>query len=112
MSAKICFIYTTWPNRRTALAAAKKLLSERLIACANILGEATSLYRWRGKLEQNSEVVMILKTRDRLFAQVESRVQTINPYETPCVVKIQTPRATSAFADWIEAETTPEPLRL
>lgn len=108
MSARICFIYTTWPNKRSALAAAKKLLSERLIACANVLGETTSLYRWRGKLEQNSEVVMILKTRDRFFAQVERRVQTINPYETPCVVKIETPRANSAFADWIEAETNLE----
>ena len=86
--------------------AAKKLLEERLIACANILsGPITSIYRWQGKIQKSAETAMILKTRDSLFARVERRILDLHPYDCPCVVKIATPQANRVFSQWVQSET-------
>lgn len=105
MKPKICFVYTTWPSQRAANEAAKKLLEERLIACANIIGPIASLYRWRNKVEHAKEIVVIFKTRERLYSRVQKRVQQLHSYECPCVVKIETPKAINKFAKWIGSET-------
>ena len=100
-------IYVTAPNREEALKLAKNLVESRLVACANILDGATSVYWWDGKLQQDSETVMIAKTRDELVEAVIERVREIHPYSCPCVVALPISTGAPAFLNWIDAETLP-----
>ncbi|MDO8606201.1 MAG: divalent-cation tolerance protein CutA [Phaeospirillum sp.] len=98
-------IYVTASNRDEALKLARSLVESRLVACANVLDGATSLYWWEGKVQEESEAVMICKTRRELVGQVVARVGELHSYACPCVVALPIAAGNPAFLDWITAET-------
>ena len=100
-------IYVTAPNRYEALKLARNLVESRLVACANILDGASSVYWWDGKLQEDSETVMIAKTRSPLVEAVIERVRELHPYACPCVVAVPISAGNPAFLNWIDAETLP-----
>jgi periplasmic divalent cation tolerance protein len=100
-------IYVTAPNRDEALKLAKNLVESRLVACVNLLDGATSVYWWDGKIQEDSETVMIAKTRSDLVDAVIGRVREIHPYACPCVVAVPISSGNPAFLDWINTETSP-----
>ena len=100
-----CMIYVTVGSDAEARAIARALVTEKLVACANILGPATSLYRWQGQIEEAQELVMICKTtRDRVAA-ASARVKSLHTYETPCITVYAMAEADPRFLGWIETET-------
>ena len=84
----------------------KTLVEEKLVACINILPNATSLYWWEGKVEKNSEVVMIAKTTDSLVSQVIERIKALHSYECPCIVSLPIEQGNEDFLTWVEKSTT------
>lgn len=104
--SEVSLIYTTWPDAAAAKTAANTLLSEQLIACANLLPAGTSLYRWEGKMQEEAEWVMILKTaRGQACAE---RVKALHPYEEPAILEwlVEEDGSSSGFLDWVRSETT------
>lgn len=99
------FAYVTAPNRDVALQISSALLEQRLIACANVIDGMTSLYRWEGEIRQDSEVVVIFKTRQDLVTPLVESVRRLHPYACPCVVSWPIPSGHSEYLDWIESET-------
>ncbi len=93
--------YVTLPDKETANIMAHTLLDERLIACANILGEVVSIYDWEGRRAQESEVVMLLKTSCAKQETVMQRVAALHPYEIPCIVCVDVPQVYPSFAQWV-----------
>jgi len=106
MSAVI--LYVTAPNAESAQQLARKLVDERLIACANILSGMTSIYRWQGQVEQGDEVAILLKTDIRRTDDVIARVQELHPYECPCVIQWPIAAGSAAYLQWISAESGPD----
>ncbi|MCH9053675.1 MAG: divalent-cation tolerance protein CutA [Proteobacteria bacterium] len=102
---KHAFLYITVGNAEEAASIARDLLDARLIACANIIDGAKSLYRWEGKIAEESEVVMIAKTREDLVGKVIDRVRELHSYDCPCIVALPIVAGNPAFLDWIEKET-------
>jgi periplasmic divalent cation tolerance protein len=102
---KHALLYITAGSAEEAAAIARDLLDARLIACANIIDGATSLYRWEGKIEQESEAVMIAKTREDLVEKVIDRVRELHGYDCPCIVAVAIVAGNPAFLDWIDEET-------
>lgn len=98
-------IYITAPNRDQALELAQALVGERLAACANLLGPITSVYWWGGKLNEEAEVALVLKTRADLVEALTARVRELHPYDCPCVVALPIDGGNPAFLSWIAAET-------
>lgn len=98
-------IYVTAPDHDTALALARLAVSERLAACANVLGPITSIYWWGGKLNEEGEVALVLKTRADLVAALTERLRAAHPYDCPCVVAMPITGGNPAFLAWIAAET-------
>lgn len=105
MGEETRLIYVTAPSRDEALRLARLLVEERLVACANVLGPITSVYWWDGKLNESSEVALLLKTRATLVEAVTARIRRIHPYDCPCVVSLAVDGGNPAFLEWIVAET-------
>lgn len=107
-------LYVTFGSRADALALARTLTEERLVACANIIGGVTSVYRWDGETKEESESIMIAKTEESLVTQAIERVVELHPYDCPCAVSLPMTGGHTPFLNWISDEVsavTPSPLR-
>ncbi len=98
-------VLITCPDRKTADAIAHACVAERLAACANIGGPISSVYRWKGAVEEAEEIALFVKTRAALFEKLATRVKSLHPYETPCIVATELAQLDSAYAAWLDAET-------
>jgi periplasmic divalent cation tolerance protein len=101
------FLYVTAANAEEAKAIGEALVQERLVACANILGPIASIYWWQGKVQQESEAVLVAKTRADRVEQVIARVKALHSYTVPCVVSLAIEQGNPDFLRWIAAETAP-----
>ncbi|MBF0298064.1 MAG: divalent-cation tolerance protein CutA [Oligoflexia bacterium] len=97
-----CIIYTPFPNKESAIKSAKLLLEKKIIACANILDNALSIYSWEGKLEESTEVIMIMKTKTNLFDQVKESITSTHPYSCPCIISYKIDNGNKNYLQWIE----------
>ena len=93
-------VLTTLGESTDAAAFARVLVTERLAACVNVLPPMTSLYRWKGAIEQDREQQIVIKTtRDRVPA-IEARFHELHPYELPEFVVLSA-EASTAYLDWL-----------
>ena len=100
-----CMIYITAGSRSEAEAIARALVGEKLAACANILGESHSIYRWQNKVEEAQEIVVIAKTRADLADAAIARIKALHSYDVPCAVAYAMAAGLPDYLDWIERET-------
>lgn len=100
------FIYVTAGSRKEALSMGRELVERRLAACANILADSTSIFRWEGELQEDAEVVLILKTRSGLVDQITGEIKSLHSYDCPCVVAFPIAGGNAEFLNWIINETS------
>lgn len=100
-------IYVTAPSKEEALKLARGLVQDRLVACANIIDGATSVYWWDGGVQEGPEALMVAKTRTENVEAVIARVKAEHSYSCPCVVALPIEAGNPAYLDWIQAETLP-----
>ena len=98
-------IYATFPDMTTAESIGRGLVEAGLIACANLLPEMRSIYRWGGAIEEAAEVVGILKTRPDRVEAVIDEIERRHPYDTPAIVVLPIAKGARRYLDWITAET-------
>jgi periplasmic divalent cation tolerance protein len=103
---EVIVVLTNLPDREAALRLARELVSRRLAACVNVLAECSSVYRWRGALEEAREVPVLAKTRAALFPEVEALVRELHPYELPELVAVPVVRGLAEYLDWVGEETS------
>lgn len=97
-------MYVTCPDEPTAKRLARDVVERGLAACANVF-PVQSVYRWEGRLVEEGEVAMLLKTRaDRVEALTRALVEA-HPYDVPCVVALPWSGAAPAYAQWVDAST-------
>ena len=101
----VLLILSNLPDRERALKLAAALVEERLAACVNVLGECTSLYRWRGAVETASEVPVLIKTRESLYARVEETIRKLHPYAVPEVIALRLSDGLPAYLQWVLEES-------
>jgi periplasmic divalent cation tolerance protein len=83
----------------------KKVVEERLAACANIVPSITSYYWWKGKLEEDSESILLLKTIKRNVDSLIARVKELHSYENPAIISLPIEKGSKIYLDWISDET-------
>ncbi|TGK06853.1 divalent-cation tolerance protein CutA [Leptospira semungkisensis] len=98
-------IYTTARDEAEAMLIAETLVEEKMAACANVIPSMRSVYRWHGRVEQNDEFVVLLKTTASLAEKVVDRVKELHSYTVPCVVSWEIKEGNHKYLDWIESET-------
>ena len=98
------FIYMTAGSKAEAEKIGKALVESQLAACVNILDNMQSIYRWEGKIQQDSEVVFIAKTTASLVPQLIEKVKSLHSYDCPCIVSLPISDGHPPFLDWIQSE--------
>ena len=102
-------VLTTIAAEADGAALGRALVDERLAACVNVLPAMTSVYRWKGQVEQDREQQVVIKTtRDRLAA-LQARVLELHSYELPEFLVVAAGGGAEAYLTWIE-ENTKNPL--
>ena len=103
----VVLVLTTWPAATDHAAFASALVEERLAACVNVIAGVRSIYRWQGRVCDDREDLLVIKTgADRLEA-LTARLKEIHPYEVPEVLALPVEAGAQAYLDWLTAETRP-----
>jgi periplasmic divalent cation tolerance protein len=105
MDSEYVVVLTTMPADGDAAAFARALVDERLAACVNLMPPMESIYRWEGRIEQETERQVVIKTaRDRL-ALLWERVRELHPFEVPEFVVIPIIDGSDAYLRWVKEST-------
>ncbi len=99
-------VFCTCPDQTTAEKIADALVDGGLCACANLMPGLTSIYRWQGKRESASEVLMLIKTRANRYAAVEQAILSLHPYELPEIIALPVSAGLPGFLNWVEQCTS------
>lgn len=99
-------VLTNMPDRGAAERLAQELVERRLAACVNVLAECTSVYRWKGAVENAKEVPVLIKTRAALYEELEAAISELHPYELPEIVALAIVKGLPEFLEWVNEGTS------
>jgi periplasmic divalent cation tolerance protein len=102
--SEIAIVLTTLSADPDALVLAKTLVDERLAACVNVLPPMSSVYRWKGKVEQEREQQLVVKTRPDRVAALQARIKELHPYELPEFIVLDA-GASAGYLAWVTDST-------
>ncbi len=104
-AAGTCILFVTCPDAKVAEAIVRDLVDRRLAACGNVTPPVTSVYRWKGKVVRESEVLLLVKTRRSLVAACTRAIRAKHPYELPEIVAVPIIAGSPAYLRWVAGET-------
>jgi periplasmic divalent cation tolerance protein len=99
-------VLTTVASDEEAVTLIRELLERRLIACGTLFPGARSLYRWQGKVADEHEVVLLLKTRSARLDSLRTAFTELHPYKVPELLALPVEAGLDKYLDWINGETT------
>lgn len=94
-------VFLTAANGEEATRLADMLVGSRLAACVQILPAMESVYRWQGNIERQSEVLLIAKTTQDKFDDLEREVRALHSYDTPEIIALPIIAGSTAYIDWL-----------
>jgi periplasmic divalent cation tolerance protein len=101
----VLIVLTTCPDAASAARIARMLVENRLAACVNQLPEVASTYRWEGKIEQASEVPLLIKTTRERLPEVQEAIRTLHPYSVPEIVAVPVVAGFLPYLRWVGEQT-------
>jgi periplasmic divalent cation tolerance protein len=101
-------VLTSVGTEEQGLEIAHALVQRRLAACVNVLPGVRSIFRWKGKVQQDGEFLLIIKTLEANFEAVREVIRELNAYELPEIVGLDAVKADLAFANWVKESSTGE----
>ncbi|XP_075771769.1 protein CutA homolog isoform X2 [Pelodiscus sinensis] len=99
--------FVTCPNESVAKDIARALVEKHLAACVNIVPQVTSIYEWKGKIEEDGEVLLMIKTRSSRIPALTDFVRSVHPYEVAEVIALPIQQGNAPYLQWV-GETVPE----
>jgi periplasmic divalent cation tolerance protein len=99
-------VFTTVASDEEAVKFVRALLDRRLIACGTLYAGARSLYRWQGKVADEREVVVMLKTRSGRLDSLRTAFAELHPYKVPELLALPVEAGSEKYLEWINGETT------
>lgn len=98
-------IYITTGSTTEAKKIGRILVEEKLVACSNIISPIRSIYSWQGKICDEREALMVLKTKKKLFKQIVKRVEELHSYDVPEIIAMPIIEGSSKYLSWLNEET-------
>lgn len=95
-------VFMTASNREEAMKIVRTLLEERLIACGNIVDSVSSLFWWKGEIEEEKEVLVIMKSNEKLFKKLPKRVKELHSYDVPEILVLPIVDGSSSYLEWLK----------
>jgi len=103
---ELIVVLCTVPDGPTAEKLAKGLVDERLAACVNAIPGMKSFYRWQEKLETDTEIQLVIKTRRGRFQELAAWIKANHPYEVPEIIAIPAPEVSQDYLAWAVEQTS------
>ena len=103
--ADFVVVLVTAPEGEVASRIANTLVAESLVACVNILPGLRSIYRWEGKVCDESEVLCFMKTRLELFPRLRERIAELHPYQVPEIIALPLAAGSAPYLNWVFQST-------
>jgi periplasmic divalent cation tolerance protein len=100
-------VFTACPDEAVASRIARELVESGLAACVTRVGPVHSTYRWQGALQDEPEVLLVIKTVTTRYAELEMRLHSLHPYELPEVIALPVTRGSAAYLAWLGAAVGP-----
>ena len=97
----VILVLVTAPSTDKAAELARTLVEEQLAACGNIIPGLRSIYRWEGKVHDEAEVLLLLKTKAPLFEVLRARVVELHPYQVPEVLRVDVADGHAPYLAWV-----------
>lgn len=94
-------VLTTCPDDAVAARIARDVVESGLAACVSRLGPIHSTYRWQEAIQDEPEVLLIIKTSNARYAELEMRLKSIHPYEVPEIIALPVTRGSAAYLGWL-----------
>ena len=107
MSEQYLIILNTCPDKESANRVANTLVENRIAACVNIIPGLTSVYHWQGKIERSEEYLLVIKSTQTAYEQVESTIRLTHPYELPEVIAVPLTTGFAPYLAWISKNIEP-----
>ena len=96
-------VLMTAPDKDEAKKIVHILLEEKLIACANIIDAVSSFFRWKGKIDEEKEVLVIMKSHKNLFKNISTRILELHSYDVPEILAVPIRDGSSSYLDWMKS---------
>ena len=94
-------IFCTCPDKETGERIANSLVDQGLAACINITPPITSIYTWQGQRESAQEVLLLIKTSQDRYAELEQAIRSLHPYELPEIIAVPVEQGLAGYLEWI-----------
>ena len=104
--SEVCVVLITAPDGDTAAGLGRILVEERLAACVNVLPGVRSLYRWKGSVQEDAELLLLVKTRVDRMPALAARVRELHPYDVPEVLALPAVGGSEEYLDWVRSESS------
>ena len=99
-------VFVTCGSEEEALKIAHALVEERMAACVNLMSPIRSIYRWEGKIWDEKEWLLIIKTQTGRFEDVEKKVKSLHSYSLPEVIALPIIKGSSSYLNWLKEMTS------
>ncbi len=100
-------VLSTVPSVEIGRKIARDIVESRLAACVNLVPNLTSVYEWEDKLQEEPEVLLIIKTTSDLVERLRARIAEIHPYAVPEIIAIPIMSGHEKYLEWIQSVTCP-----
>ncbi len=97
----VIVVFSTFPNEDKAAEIARTLVSEGLVACANLVPPVRSIYRWQGEVCDERETLAVMKTTRERFDALRARLVALHPYELPEVIALPVEAGHAPYLEWV-----------
>ncbi len=97
-------VFSTAASEAEAEAIARRLVEERLAACVNVVTGVRSFYRWKGKIEDSPEWLLVIKSSRGRFEELRAALEKLHSYDVPEVIALPVVEGTKNYLHWMEGE--------
>ncbi len=103
MKTEFIIVLVTTANKMEAEKVVSHLLNDQLIACANIIGPVTSIFRWSGSIDRAEEYLLFMKSKKDLFSRLTEAVKTIHSYKVPEILALPITDGSATYLEWLQS---------
>ena len=101
MAEQVLLALSTFPDAKTARRISNEVVTEKLAACANILPDIESIYRWKAKIETANETLVLFKMSENRYEQFQNKLRSLHPYEVPEIICVKIDNGLPEYLRWV-----------